>query len=923
MWTTAARAEPQPPADRRLDGGALPPQSAAQEDAGASTQALAEAGAALMGDAAAASPPVAASGTPTAGDASAPQSGVAGASEPVAVPPATAAAATDAGASPLPVPPAAPPSGAAQPEPEELGAVIVTGVRGSRPGSVATSPTPIDVVGAEEIKSTGRTGLKEILGNIVPSFDMPALAGGGTSASVRPYSIRGLSGDYVLVLVNGKRRHTTALINNLANISGGSTPVDLDLIATPGIGRIEILRDGAAAQYGSDAISGVMNIILDREREGLSFGETGGQTYTQGAPLIQQTVTFGVPIGKEGFVRFALEAKYHGASTSSAGPSPTPYYIPLAPGVADPREASVQNYIWAGGYGRSNTDIIVNGSYNLELPVDSGPTFYSFSTLSYRNIKDARGAFAANNIVSLPQLYPNGFQAYRRIWEWDWQPTVGVKDTIGGWDWDLSSGLGHDDVRLGAENTLNPSLGPTSPTSFFMGKQIQNLWINNLDVSKSFDVHLPEPLRVSFGLEHRWENFQELAGEPASYEPGGYVVPYGSSPFNAAFGGKAESPGLASFSGTTPADAGSLSRQNVAAYADLWAKIVKPWGVGLAGRAEHYTDSAGNTAAGKLSTRLEILPGLAFRAGANNGFRAPSLAETQFSTTQFTGTIVQNQLVNLTSKFLPVNSPAAIALGATPLKPETSWNYTAGLSYEPSNVFRATVDAYQVYIDDRIVKTDQLGTSNNGGAAIAQILAAQGIQGVNAAQYFANAVNTTTTGVDAVAEYVLRTAGFGTFRPSAAFSYSTTQVTHVAPNPGVLSGLNVTLCGYQCRRLLVVSVPRDKFILNGDWRIGPVHSHLRVTRYGDYTEPGTTAPTKGQSLGVGDREFGAKWITDLELSYEVNDHFLVAAGANNLFNVYPDKNGIVSTVDGSGAYGAYAPFGLTGGFYYARAEEHF
>jgi iron complex outermembrane receptor protein len=892
------------------------PQSAAvQEDAGTSPQGSVEADRALPADAAAGSPSVAASGAPTPGDASAPQSGLATESGPIAVPPPGPSVAADAGADLQPVAHGAPPAGGAQPGSEELGAVIVTGVRGSRPGSVATSPTPIDVVGADELKDTGRTGLKEILGDIVPSFDMPALAGGGTSASVRPYSIRGLSGDYVLVLVNGKRRHTTALINNLANISGGSTPVDLDLIATPAIGRIEILRDGAAAQYGSDAISGVMNIILDREREGLNLSETAGQTYTQGAPLIQQTVSFGVPIGKEGFVRFAGEAKYHGASTSSAGPSPSPYYIPLAPGVPDPREASVKNYVWAGGYGRSNTDIIVNGSYNMEIPVDSALTFYSFSTLSYRNVKDARGAFAPDNIVSLPQLYPNGFQAYRRIFEWDWQPTIGVRDTIDGWDVDLSTGLGHDDVKLGADNTLNPSLGPTSPTSFFMGKQIQNLWINNLDVSKSFDVHLPEALRVSWGLEHRWENFQELAGEPASYENGGYVVPYGTSPFNATFGGQAESPGLASFSGTTPADAGSLSRQNVAAYADLWTKLAQSWGVGLAGRAEHYTDSAGNTAAGKLSTRVEILPGLALRAGANNGFRAPSLAETQFSTTQYTGTIVGNQLVDLTSKFLPVNSPAAIALGATPLKPETSLNYTAGISFEPSNVFRATVDAYQVYINDRIVKTDQLGTSVNGGAAIADILEAHGIQGVNAAQYFANAVNTTTTGVDAVAEYVLRTAGVGTFRPSAAFSYNTTQVTHVNANPAVLSGLNVTLCGYQCQRLLVVSVPRDKLILNGDWRIGPVHTHVRVTRYGVYTEPGTSP--------VGDREFGSKWITDLEVGYEVNDHFELAAGANNLFNVYPDKNGIISTVDGSGGYGSYAPFGLTGGFYYARAEEHF
>jgi iron complex outermembrane receptor protein len=827
---------------------------------------------------------------------------------------------------------AAPPSNEAPPvegappdagSPDELGAVVVTGVRGSRPGSVATSPTPIDVIGAEEIKNTGRVGLKEILGAIVPSFDMPALAGGGTSASVKPYALRGLSGDYLLVLVNGKRRHTTALINNLSNISGGSTPVDLDLLPAPAIGRIELLRDGAAAQYGSDAISGVLNIILDKEREGLTLTETAGSTYTQGAPLIQQTVTDGIPIGKDGFVRVAGEVRYHGASSSSAGPEPSVtaagkpayYYPPIAPGVPDPREASVQNYVFAGGYGRSTTDFTANGSYNSEIPIDDSSTFYSFSTLSYRNVKDARGAVTANNIASLPQIYPNGFQAYRRIYEWDWQPTVGIRTKIAGWDWDLSSGLGHDDVRLGAENTLNPSLGPASPTSFFMGKQIQNLWINNVDTSKPIPIaFLADPLQVSFGLEHRWEQFQEIAGEPNSYRNGGYIVPTGTTPFQQAFGGQAESPGLVSFTGTSPADAGSRSRHNIAGYADLWTKIVKTWGIGGAVRAEHYTDSAGDTLAGKVTTRYELLPGLAIRGGVNNGFRAPALAQTGFSTTQFTGTVVGNQEILTVSKFLPVDSPAAKALGATPLRPERSLNYTAGLSYEPFSAFRATVDAYQIYVYDRIVKTDFLGTAANGGSAIVNLLQAQGIQGVDSAQFFTNAVDTTTTGVDAVAEYTLRSQEWGTFRPSVAFSYATTAVDHVLAKTAALSGLNITLCGYQCQRLLVVATPRSKLIFNADWRIGKVHTHGRLTRYGDYTEPGTSP--------IGDRYFSAKWITDFEVGYDVSDHFNVAVGADNVFNVYPDKNGLVAA-DGSNAYGMYAPFGLTGGFYYARAEQNF
>jgi iron complex outermembrane receptor protein len=817
-----------------------------------------------------------------------------------------------------------------------LGTVVVTGVRGSKPRTVADSPVPVDVIGPEQLTATGRTGLKEILGNLIPSLTMPALGGGGTSASVRPIAIRGLSGDYVLVLVNGKRRHTTSLINNLSRVSGGSTPVDIDLIATSGVGRIEVLRDGAAAQYGSDAISGVINIILDREPTGLSFSETAGSTYSKGAPLVQQTLSVGTPLGhRGGFARLALEAKYHDAADSSAGPlpalrangQPNDYYPPISATEPDPREAAARARIFAGGYGRSNRDLIFNALYNAELPLADALRLYSFSTLSYRNIKDARGAFSANNINSLPELYPTGFQAYRRIWEWDFQPTLGLRGTVDQWDWDLSSSYGRDHVRLGAENTLNPSLGPTSPTSFFMGKQIQDLLVNNLDISKAFSLGLAEPLELSFGFEHRWERFRNLAGEPDSYRDGGYIIPVGTDPFHQAplpggiggFGGLSPSPGLASFTGTSPADQRSLHRNNLATYLDLGNKITRRWYVGLAARAEHYDDSAGNTISGKVSTRVELIRGLALRGGINSGFRAPSLSQTGFSTTQNTVTIIGSDRVNTTSKFLPVDSPAALALGATPLKPEKSLNFTAGVTFEPVSAFRLTTDLYQINLDGRIVKTEFLGTANNGGTAVRDILVANGITGVDSAQFFTNAVDSRTRGIDVVAEATFRPSPegvtLGTLRPSVAYSYATTSLTHIAANPAALDNLNVVLFGRQAQRDLVVAVPKDKLVLNLDWSLWRLRNNLRVTRFGSYIESGTTAD--------GDRTFGAKWITDLDIGYDLTDHFSLGVGANNLFDVYPDKNGIVAVQDGSGAYGAFAPFGLSGGFYYARLAGNF
>lgn len=793
----------------------------------------------------------------------------------------------------------------------EGSAIIVTGVRGTSARTVADSPVPIDVISSQELKATGRTGLKEILGNIIPSLTMPALGGGGTSASVRPISIRGLSGDYLLVLVNGKRRHTTSLINNLSRVSGGSTPVDVDLIATNAVGRIEVLRDGAAAQYGSDAISGVINLILDNSPEGGEFNSTAGQLYEKGGALLQQTLSYGTRLGDGGFARFAVEGKYHDRAESSADPV-VRVFLPVN-GQPDPRESSVDHVI-AGGYGRSNRDKIINTSFNAELPLSDSLRGYTFSTLSYRNIKDARGAYTpVTSIGALPQVYPSGFQAYRRIHEWDFQTTWGAKGSLAGWDADVSSSFGRDHVWLGAENTLNPSIGPSSPTSFFMGKQIQTLWVNNLDFNRGYDIGLADKLDVAIGFEHRWEKFQNIAGEPDSYRDGGYIVPADGTPFGLAYGGRSPSPGLVSFTGTSPADASSLSRNNFAAYLDLSTKLTPAWFVGVAGRYEHYTDSAGDTVSGKISSRYELAPGIALRGGVNTGFRAPSLAQTGFSTTQNTATVVGNQRVLTTSKFLPVNSAAAIALGAQPLKPEKSLSFTAGITFERGGA-RLTIDGYDIRVDDRIVKTDFLGTASNGGSAIKTILVANGVPNVDSAQFFTNAIDTRTRGVDVVGEYTLRTGSLGNLRLNAAWSYFDTRILNVVANPSQLSALNVVLFGRQVQRDLLVAVPKSKVVLSGNWDLGRLRLLLRGTRFGKYTE--------SSSIASSDRTFSAKWVADAEAEFSLSDKVSVAVGANNFFDAYPDRNGLVAA-DGSGAYGSFAPFGLSGGFYYARVGVKF
>ncbi|RZK00692.1 MAG: TonB-dependent receptor [Novosphingobium sp.] len=800
-------------------------------------------------------------------------------------------------------------------------AIVVTGVRGAAPRTVADSPVPIDVISGKELQATGRTGLKDILANIVPSLSMPALGGGGTSSSAKPISIRGLSGDYVLVLVNGKRRHTTSLINNLSRVSGGSTPVDIDLIAANAIGRVEVLRDGAAAQYGSDAISGVINFILDSSPEGGEWTGTAGQHYSRGGELLQQTLSYGTRLGSDGgFVRLALEAKYHDRAKPSGAivASNVDLYPRLADGSRDPREATIDRDR-AGNYGRTNRDYIVNSTLNAELPLGDETTLYGFGTLSYRNIKDGRGQFNANNVNSLPEIYPDGFLAKRRIWETDFQFTAGLRSQLWGLDLDLSTTFGRDKVKLGAQDTLNPSLGPTSKTEFFMGRQISSLWVNNLDFSRTFDWGLAEPVTLAFGFEHRWERFENQAGEPDSYRDGGYVIPRGTTPFQLLFGGQRPAASLVSFTGTTPADAFVLTRNNIAAYVDIGANLTKNWFVGLAGRVEHYSDSSGDTVSGKFSTRYELFPGFALRGGVNTGFRAPSLAQQGFSTSQNTSIIINGDRVPQLVKFLAPNDPIAGFFGAKPLTPEKSLNFTGGATFE-SGPFRLTVDAYQIRIEDRVVKTEILNSAEATriltSPAVVAILAARGVPGVSSAQFFINGVDTRTRGIDAVAEYTLKTQSAGNFRLSAAYSYNKTKILSVAPNPTNLT--NTVLFGRQARSDLTSATPRDKLVLNGEWSLGPVRTGLRFTRFGSYTEAGAS-----NTSTVDDRTFGAKWVTDLDVSVQVSKAINLAVGANNLFDVYPDPVGVIQQNTGSGYYGNFAPFGLSGGFYYARVAVSF
>jgi iron complex outermembrane receptor protein len=826
-----------------------------------------------------------------------------------------------------------------------LEGVIVTGVRGVR-RSVADSPAPVDVISSAQLTATGKVGLKEVLNTLIPSFNLPGVNGGGTSWTVRAITMRGLNGDQALFLVNGKRRHGTALINNLARVGRGGAPVDLDLIPASAIERIEVLRDGASAQYGSDAIAGVVNIILKKDSEGGSFSYTGGQNYLGDGDTRSATLNYGLPLGdKGGFVQLALNWKNNEAASRSV-PSQAQYiYQPTVSTVGgvttvtpDPRDATADRYYWGRSYGPGEEDILA-ASYNAELPWRD-LTLYSTSTLSRRASKKNTGSFLPNlapvagvtagrpqNRNSLPEVYPDGFNAVRRIFELDFQTTLGARGLAKGWEWDLSTTFAQDHAKLDGQNTLNATLGPASPTYFHLSTHEFQQWTTNFDVTRQFEGVLPRPLQVSWGLEHRYEHFLIEAGDEASYIVGNYVIPAGQP-----FAGLRPNPGLASYAGTAPEDAGSVSRNVYAAYVEVGADLTENWYVGVAGRHERYTGDVGDTTSGKLTTRWEFLPGYALRGTVSNGFRAPSLAQQVFASStissslcaaapnnRFRGVLcVPGEYLTYPTKVLRVDTTEAQALGATPLKPETSTNYSLGITAEPTSRLRITLDAYQIDIDDRIVDTSNLDLSAAQLASqpsLAPLLARFPL-GL-AATYYTNAVSTRTTGVDLVGEYAFDLGEAGRLNLSAAYAFNKTKITQRIDTPAVLKAVNPNLVLFDRQKIadLTVGTPREKLILGAVWNRDTVSTSLRTTRYGEYTEAGTSANL--------DRTYSAKWVADLDIAWDVRPSTNIAIGANNLFDKHPDKIGIINTDTGMNQFGIFSPYGITGGYYYARLTQRF
>ncbi|WP_233356214.1 TonB-dependent receptor [Henriciella aquimarina] len=791
--------------------------------------------------------------------------------------------------------------------------MVVTGFRG-RPRSVTESPIPIDVFDAEQLESLPQTGLFESLRFLVPSLNLPQRAGGGTATFISSAGLRGLNPDQTLILVNGKRRHKTALINTSTGLFSGSAGVDLNMIPSSAIARIEVLRDGAAAQYGSDAIAGVINIILKDAPEGGQANISHGENFDRNdGEFSNFSINNGFALGENGFANLSFGVRDSGWS-NRARPVPMPgepgglnLFPLLDDGSFDPREATIDRMITTN-YGNFPQTTY---SFGANLGYDFGSVeAYSFATYSerestldftYRIPRDPR-----NNMG----VYAFGYRPREVINEDDFDIVAGLRTSALGFDWDLSAGHGFNDTKWENTRGLNASLGLESPTSFYLGAMNASETTAQIDATRLLDVPVGE-MQVSFGAQYREETFEIERGEPASFADGNNGAP----------------PGAQGFPGFAPEAENDVSRENKNAYLELsWEPTEKLLLAGAV-RYESFSDSAGEETIGKINGRYEFNDAFAVRASFNTGFRAPSIQQLGFKGSRGQFADLDNDGVAETivlRQTLPATDAAAQALGAEPLTPEKSENFSVGFTFTPGYNFTLTVDAYQIDIEDRIALSTQFNRGDarpaQGGGTIGDgisaLLDAAGFdESLGGANYFTNAIDTRSRGVDVVATWATDLS-FGTLDLSAAYNYNDDSVEHVDDNPEELSGLILAdgspIVQFDRSRLgtYTEAIPADKLSLNAGLESGPFRFTTRATRFGEFTNVATSS--------ANDTENERKWIVDLEAGYVFDNGIELYAGANNVFNTYPDEVRDAS-IYGNGFYDTISPYGFTGGNWYVRA----
>lgn len=823
--------------------------------------------------------------------------------------------------------------------------IVVTGSRVAE-RSVADSPVPVDVIGGEALTRSGATETNRALRDLVPSFNFPQPSLVDGTDSQRPATLRGLAPDQTLVLVNGKRRHVSALLNLNGSVGRGSSSVDLNEIPAIAIDRVEILRDGASSLYGSDAIAGVINLQLRRSegvRASITYGkyltsmdgvqDVTGVANTGGIPTVLtpggvtndilqlntsgedrerhdgDTLTLatnvGVPVGKGGYLNLTAQFRDRDP-TNRSGADPRRQYLT----IGDPRELTIDRFTHRYGDGEAiDYNLFANAGYDL----GDGFELYAFGSYGirdasgggfYRRANDVRNRDWSASTTTFVPIYPDGYLPYIATEIEDVSGALGVRGDVGGFATDLSVVYGSNQLDYSVTNSVNVSLGAAnSPRNFDAGGLRSGQTVVNLDFSRKFDFAGLRSFGIAFGGEYRNENYKIVPGDVASYVNG----PYSAAPYNAAGGSQV-------FPGFRPNNATDVSRDSWAGYAEADADLTDFLSVQLAGRYEHYSDF-GDTLNGKIAARIEPVKGIAIRGSASTGFRAPSLAQQYFTATStvFTG----GNLIE-TGTFA-VSDPVSVALGAKPLKPEKSTNLGGGVVFSLIPGLTLTADYYNIKIRDRIVLSESLS-----GAAVVALLTQAGITNASSARFFVNGVDTRTEGVDVVATYKVPDFGAGRFTLSAGYNHNRTQILSRASLPS-LPGLVVFGRAESLR--ITDGQPRDKINASVDWDLDPVGLTVRTNRYGRVLSTGSStdlAIPAGQ--GVADYWLEPRWITDVELRVQALPGVQLAVGADNVFDVYPTRapaGGVYGSNNYFLPYSSFSPFGFNGRFVYSRIAFNF
>jgi len=805
------------------------------------------------------------------------------------------------------------------PRDERLEELIVTGVRGEA-RSVTDSTVPVDVLSAQEFTNQGDTDLSNLLRNVVPSYNVNSQPISDAATIVRPANLRGLAPDHTLVLINGKRRHRAAVIYWLGNgVSDGAQGPDISAIPSSALQRVEVLRDGASAQYGSDAIAGVMNFILNDANSGASIEGRYGGYYAGDGAQYAISGNIGLPLTQKGFANFSFEYGESDATSRSVQRNDAAALIAAGnTAVKNPAQVwgspelkdDLKTFINLGVELSDNVELYGHGNYVSKTAIggfyyrnpntraavysdDDGETLLigdltpnDAQTCPTVAITDdvpdpaaLAAVFADPNCFSFQEVFPGGFTPRFGGDLRDYAALAGVRGTVGDrFNWDASAGYGNNRVDFFISNTVNASYGPATPTSFNPGSYIQEEFNLNFDVS----YELNDAVTLAAGAEYREETFEIEAGQIESWDFG----PLAAQGFSAASNG---------FPGFSDTIAGSWSRANYALYGDVGWHVMEPWQIDLAVRWEDFEDF-GTTTNGKIATNYRINDAVAVRGSWSTGFRAPTPGQSNASnvTTQFDPAV--GELVNQGT--IPATNPVALLRGGEALEPEESQSFSVGVIFELGS-FTLTADYYNIEVDDRLaVSQDFELTPAEVTALVASgVTSAANLQSF---RFFTNDFDTETKGIDLVATYDAELFG-GISTLSLAFNNNQTEVTRY--NPATLNASRI--------RQLEEGLPETRWSLTGTQAWGPVRLLARVSHYDDWYDN-----EDGIAYDGGD------FVFDAEIAYTVRDALTFVVGAQNVFDEYPQENPGAAAGVGN-RYSQYAPYGFNGGLWYGKLSYNF